>query len=204
VIYNPHDIKEIQGFAREEPQHPWLKEKECPVLVNAGRLIHQKGQDILLNAFKLVLEKTPARLIILGEGPLLKDLLKLSETLKIKDNVDFAGFQKNPYTFMSHCDVFVLPSRWEGFPNVMIEAMACGAAVVATRCQSGPEEVITDSVNGLLVPVEDEEKLSEAILKAIANPDLSASMGSAAKKTVLKFDVKTVMANYERVFNLTR
>ncbi len=199
VIYNPLDIERIKELSKEELiEHHWFNDN-VPIIINVGSLNKPKAQEYLLKAFKLVREKIDCRLVILGEGEKENELKQLSIDLGISNDVAFLGFQNNPFRFIGRSSVFVLSSIWEGFPSVLVEAMACGVPVISTRCQSGPEEIITDSVNGLLVPVKDGEKLAEAIFKVITNPDLSASMASVAKATVSRYDVKNVIINYERL-----
>jgi len=197
VIYNPLDIDKIKRMAKEEINHPWLVNKEYPVIINVGRLIYQKGQDILLKAFKIVNEKIESRLIVLGEGPLLNELKNLTKQLNIEDKVDFVGFQKNPFSFISKSDVFVLSSRWEGFPNVLIEAMACGVPVISTDCPSGPNEIIENGKNGILVKVDDVYGLAEAILSILENKNFSDALSKNALKSVEKFDVFNILRKYE-------
>lgn len=203
VLYNPMDIEKIKMLAEEElKEHLWFGEG-IPIIINVGSLNLPKAQEYLLRAFRIVREKVNCRLVILGEGIKKNELKQLAMDLGINNDVAFLGFQNNPFKFISRSSVFVLSSVYEGFPNVLIEAMACGTPVISTRCQSGPEDIITDSVNGLLVPIKDAEKIAEAILRSINNPDLSFAMASKAKETVLRFDVKNAIKNYEKliVFN---
>jgi glycosyltransferase involved in cell wall biosynthesis len=202
VLYNPMDIKKIKMFAEEElKEHSWFL-GGIPIIINVGSLNVPKAQEYLLRAFRIVREKVNCRLVILGEGIKKNELEQLAMDLGINNDVAFLGFQNNPFKFISRSSVFVLSSVYEGFPNVLIEAMACGTPVISTRCQSGPEDIITDSVNGLLVPIKDAEKMAEAILTIINNPDLSSAMASKAKETVLRFDVKNAIKNYEKLIGV--
>lgn len=199
VIYNPIDIESVEKLSYEEvTEHPWFNEN-IPVVINVGALTYPKAQEYLLKAFYLARKRIKCRLVILGEGEKEDELKRLALDLRITDDAAFLGFKENPFKFMRKSAVFVLSSRFEGFPNVLLEAMACGVPAVSTRCKSGPEEIITDSVDGLLVPVENEEKLAEAIIKVITNPDLSSRFAAKAKETVSKFDVRTNILNYERL-----
>jgi glycosyltransferase involved in cell wall biosynthesis len=198
VIYNPHDIDKIQELSKEQINHPWLVDKKYPVIINVGRLTYQKGQDILLKAFKIVNERIESRLIILGEGPLLNKLKGLGKELGIENKVDFVGFQKNPFAFISRSDVFVLSSRWEGFPNVLIEAMACGVPVISTDCPSGTNEIIEDGVNGLLVPIE-VDKLAESIIWILTNIEFSKRIARMGQESVRKYDKFKIFEDYLKV-----
>jgi glycosyltransferase involved in cell wall biosynthesis len=201
VIYNPHDIDKIQELTREQVNHPWLVDKKYPVIISVGRLTYQKGQDILLKAFKIVSEKIESRLIILGEGPLLKQLKDLAKELGIENKVDFVGFQKNPFAFIARSDVFVLSSRWEGFPNVLIEAMACGVPVISTDCPSGPNEVINNYENGILVPVENIKQLADAIILLLTDKKLMLKIKTDCIKFLEYLDYKKIIKEYLELIN---
>ena len=114
--------------------------------------------------------KRRVRLVILGDGPERETLLELAERLELSEHVDLPGFKVNPFTYMSKAGVFVLSSRYEGFPNVLVQAMACGAPVVSTDCRSGPREILEDGKWGHLVPVGDWRAMAEAILETLDNP----------------------------------
>lgn len=200
VIYSLMDIEEITRLSDEEfHKHPWFKE-DVPIIINIGALRIAKAQHYLLQAFKLVREKIDCRLIIIGEGEKKDELKQLSNDLAISDDVAILGFQENIFQFMKRSSVFVLSSIYEGFPTILIEAMASGVPVISTRCPSGPEEVIIDRVNGLLVPVGDYNAIAEAILKVLNDKDMAASFVKEAKKTILRYDVKNAMFDYERLF----
>jgi len=200
VIHNPVDIDRITRMARCGVMHPWLQAgSSTPVLVAAGRLVEQKGLDVLLHAFAIAAQSTPARLIVLGRGVLRDQLLSLSGQLGVSDHVDFAGFQANPYSFMRNSQLFVLSSRWEGLGLVILEAMATGTPVVATDCPFGPGELVSDGETGLLVPVEDPEALARAITYALSNPDHAAAMSARARQFVQGFDLVHVTKQYATV-----
>jgi glycosyltransferase involved in cell wall biosynthesis len=170
VIYNPAFGDDLIERSREPLDHPWFAEDQPPVILAVGRLHHQKGFDVLLNAFSAVLAEKPSRLIILGEGHQRERLERQAQELGIASFVQFPGFVKNPYAYMSRAALFVLSSRWEGLPGVLIEAMACGCAVVATDCPSGPAEIIENAMQGAIVPVEDPGALATAMRQALNTP----------------------------------
>jgi glycosyltransferase involved in cell wall biosynthesis len=132
--------------------------------------VGQKDYPTLLRAFARLRKNRTARMVILGEGKLLPELKALSQELNIAGDVDFAGFDLNPYRYMTRCSVFVLSSAWEGFANVVAEALACGAQVVSTNCESGPSEILVDGMFGHLVPVGDDASMAEAIAEALDRP----------------------------------
>jgi glycosyltransferase involved in cell wall biosynthesis len=132
--------------------------------------VEQKDYPTLLHAFAHLRKNRIARLIILGEGKLLPDLKALSGELNISNDVDFAGFDPNPYRYMARSNVFVLSSAWEGFANVVAEALACGAQVVSTNCESGPAEILMDGTYGHLVPISNFVAMANAMAEALDHP----------------------------------
>ena len=200
VIYNPVDIEYIYRLATEEVKHPYLNPKGMPVIIAIGRLNVQKNFPGLLRAFTEVTAMLPCRLVIIGEGEERKSLVKMVSNLRIERHVDFIGLQRNPFKYLARSDVFVLSSLWEGFGNVIAEAMACGIPVVSTRCPSGPDEIITDGVTGLLVPAGDETALAKAILHLLKHKDYAVSIGLEGRKSVERFAVNQIIKEYEALF----
>lgn len=168
TIYNPIDIEEIQEKSKENPDHPWL-EGDNTFLLGIGRLEIVKDFGTLIRAFAK-LEIKNKKLIILGEGTERGNLEKLVSELGLVESVALPGFVSNPYAYLAHADVFVLSSRHEGLPTVLIEALACGTPVVSTDCPSGPREILEDGKYGILTPVGDEKKLAEAIYASFGAP----------------------------------
>ena len=200
IIHNSVDIGEIaQEMSQTLPLH-WYLNQNIPVILMVGRLDKQKGYGDLLNAFAIVRQKRPCRLVILGDGQDKQKLVKHAADLGIASNVAFLGFQKNPYSFMAHSTVFVLSSHWEGFGNVIIEAMACGVPVISTNCPCGPGEIITDVVNGLLIPVGDIDTMAKAILKLLEDEAFRKRLVQAGRRRAEDFRVEQMIAEYEKVF----
>ncbi|MEW6684726.1 MAG: glycosyltransferase [Candidatus Edwardsbacteria bacterium] len=199
VIYNPIDIKRTQLLSKESIEHPWFKEN-IPIIVACGNLTVAKNYPMLLKAMKLVLNDTEARLVILGTGEEHIRLESYTKEVGIHKNVSFLGFQKNPFKFMAKSTIFVLSSSWEGFANVLLEAMACGLPVISTRCASSPNEIITSGVEGLLVPVGDEDAMAKAILRLLKDESLRKQMSEAGKIRVEDFRIKKIVKQYEEVF----
>lgn len=184
AIPNPVDIARIQALAADRPEHLWLESGQPPVVLAVGRLVPQKDYATLLEAFALVRGGRDARLIILGEGPLRAELEARAAQPDLKGAVALLGFQENPYGWMAACAVYVMSSRYEGFPNSLVQAMACNASVVSTDCPTGPDEILESGKWGRLVPVGDGRALAnamEAVLddksKArVADTDIRANM----------------------------
>jgi glycosyltransferase involved in cell wall biosynthesis len=171
IIPNPVDAVGIAQLARERPSHRWLHSGQAPVVLAVGRLVEVKDHQTLLAAFAQLRRQRAARLIILGDGELRSHLETRAEELGIADEVDFAGFQKNPFGWMSASAVYVMSSRHEGFPNSLVQAMACGIPVVSTACPAGPTEILEGGKWGRLVPVGDAEALALAIGAALDDPN---------------------------------
>jgi glycosyltransferase involved in cell wall biosynthesis len=172
VIYNPFELVSIHKCAADTVDHPWFAIGQPPVVLGVGRLTEQKDFSSLINAFaRLRSDGRLIRLLILGEGELRSSLEKLlTESGLTTDDVQLPGFVSNPFAYLARCDVFVLSSRWEGLPGALIEAMACGAPVVCTNCESGPSEILEGGRWGSLVPVGDVDALAKAIDAVLATP----------------------------------
>jgi glycosyltransferase involved in cell wall biosynthesis len=174
TIYNPVVGDDLISKSAIYIKHPWLDSKDVPVFLAVGRLTLAKNYPDLFKAFACLRRQKSARLLILGEGELRPELEALARDLGIADDVDMPGFVDNPFAYMARCDCFVLSSRYEGLPTVLIEAMACGAPVVSTDCPSGPREILEGGKWGKLVPVGDAEALAAAMLDVLDNPPPSA------------------------------
>ena len=201
VIHNPIDIKKILTLKEENVSHKFFRnDKKLPVLISVGRLEKEKNFPLLIRAFAIVRENRPAYLIVVGQGKLRNDLNALVRQLGLEGCVDFVGFQKNPFTWMEKADLFVLPSMWEGFGNVIIEAMACGTPVISTNCPVGPGEIIENWKNGALVKTNDAFEMSKAISELLGNEALRNKIREGAFRNIDRFDIKKIISQYEKVF----
>src|SRR5574337_1652302 len=167
TIYGPVGTPELHEKMRAPLDHPWLAPGSPPVLLAVGRLVAQKDFPTLLKAFARVRAVRPARLLILGEGRKRRKLEVLARELGVASDVDLPGYALNPFPYMVRASVFVLSSAWEGFGNVVVEAMACGCPVVSTDCLSGPAEILVSGAYGSLVPVGDDAAMAQAILSVL-------------------------------------
>jgi len=170
VVYNPVISEELFIKAEQPLNHPWFRKGEPPVILSVGRLTTPKDFPTLIRAFALVRKERPARLMILGEGKDRAQLETLVRELRLEEDVALLGFVANPYQYMKRAAVFVLSSRWEALPTVLIEAMACGCPVVSTDCPSGPAEILENGKWGRLAPVQSPEPLAKAILETLEHP----------------------------------
>ncbi len=237
VIYNPYPIDEIRELAKE-PLGSYEEIFKHPVLITAGRLTKPKGQWYLLRVFKTLKEKHKyLKLVILGEGELKDYLVKLSEELGLKTyvwdrdalsesfDVYFLGFQKNPFKFIAGSKLFVFPSLWEGFGNVLVEAMACGVPVMSSDCRSGPREILAPNTDfnyqtqkpefaeyGVLMPVfevkyktakepleEKEIMWVETIDKLLEDESLRKHYSEKAKQRAEDFRIEKIVEEWKEV-----
>ena len=168
--------------------HPWLVTKTGPVVLGIGRLVDQKDFATLIRAFSRLPDT--CRLVILGEGEGRPALEALAKDLGVAERIDLPGFVDNPYPALRAADCFVLSSRWEGLPTVLIEALAFDTPVVATDCDSGPAEILEGGAWGRLVPTVDPQRLAEAIAAALDGPRVDRPLAR------LPFQPETVTQRY--------
>lgn len=181
TVYNPYDLLTIQQRASLALDHPWFSPGAPPVVLGIGRLTAQKDFASLISAFAQLRTQRSAKLMILGEGELRSDLQALADSLGLgTENFCLHGFVDNPFAYLARCGVFVLSSRWEGLPNVLIQALGCGAPVVSTNCPSGPAEILGNGQWGRLVPVGDVNALAHAMTSTLdesQHPDVIRRAG---------------------------
>ncbi len=192
VIYNPIITPGLRQKALEPLAHPWFIPGAPPVILAVGRLAEQKDFTTLIRAFAEVRRSRPARLLILGEGDERPLLEATAQQLDVQDDVGLPGFVPNPYPYMVRAGAFVLSSRWEGLPGVLIEALYCGAPLVSTDCPSGPREILAGGRYGLLTPVGDATKLAGAIDAA-----LNGDAPHAPQESWQPYELETVVDQYE-------
>ncbi|MDE0334994.1 MAG: glycosyltransferase [Defluviicoccus sp.] len=169
TIYNPKPLAEIRRLARQEVTHPWFFDTGPPVILTVLREAPQKDWTTLVTALGYVHRELPVRLAILGRlsASYRTRIMSLAEQFGMEGNIAFLGFDENPFRYMRSADLFVLSSRSEGLPNVLIEAMACGTPVVSTDAPYGPAEILEMGRWGRLVPVGDAPTFARAIIEAL-------------------------------------
>lgn len=171
-----------------------------PAMVAAGRLEHQKGFDVLIRAFSTFSKEYPEwNLYIYGEGSLRKTLKDLTDSLGLAGCVHLPGQTQSLMETFEDADIFVLSSRYEGFPNVLCEAMASGVAAIAADCPSGPGDIITHKKNGILVSPENIDELSKAMMNLAASEELRIALGNQARTDIKRYSIDRVMHMWEQL-----
>ena len=204
VIYNPAITEAMPAQGAEPVDHPWFAlqaggKPTPPVILGVGRLARQKNFALLIRAFAEVRCHVDARLLILGEGPERTRLEQMVRELGLEDHVSLPGYVANPYAYVARARVFVLSSSWEGFANVVAEALALGTPVVSTDCPSGPAEVLDHGRYGMLVPVDDAAALADAIRRVLAGEAREVSV-----EWLEQFTLSAGVGRFLELFQLAR
>jgi len=188
VIANP--VRSVKRSEAEREQ----------IILAVGRLVPEKGHDVLIGAFARVASSFPEwRIVILGDGPLREQIAAWIDRAGLAGRVEMPGTTRDVDAWFSRCGLYVHPSRSEGFPNALIEAMVAGAPVLGCDCDFGPGEIIENEVSGLLVPAEDEEALAEGLARMMADDALRARLGQQAPRVRERYDMAQVMKRWEKL-----
>lgn len=196
VVPNPVDLQAVRAKAREQASLDGPG--GGPVIVAAGRLADAKNYPLLIDAIGVLRQSIPARLFILGEGELESALRRQIAERGLDDAVTLLGFQGNPWKFIARADVFALSSHYEGFGNVLIEAMAVGVPVVATA-SAGTRDIINHGTDGLLVETHSPDAMAAALRRVLDNGDVRTAMSRAAAAAAERFAAPRVIARYHSV-----
>lgn len=192
VLYNALNLDKIKALKDENLGVESLENERF--FLSIGRLDEGKNHELLIRAYARLKEnrKNAPKLVILGSGVLEEHLKSVIKELGLDDSVYLLGFNKNPYKFLAKCEAFVFLSRFEGFANVLIEAMACGALVISSEHKSGAKELIGDDEYGILVPVGDLEKSQKAMERVLDEPTLKELYKPKALKRANDFDMNKI------------
>ena len=227
VIYNSYPIEEIRELCAEELDNEYVDIFRSPVIITAGRLNKQKGHWHLIRSFSKVKKQVPdAKLVFLGEGELYEYLVKLSKELGIQEDVHFLGFQINPFKFIARSSIFIMSSLYEGFPNALAEAQACGVPVISSDCLSGPREILAPNefrmrkidygINikryGILTPVcdgkryaaddeltEEELIMADHMITLLRDEELAVHFRKQSLKRIEDFHIKNIIKRWESI-----
>jgi len=199
TIYNGININEIQKLKNEKVSdyNNIFYNNDVIKFITIGSLRKVKGHDSLINSYLNVKNHLPnSKLIIIGDGPLRKELEQLIEKLELKDDVLLMGLRKNPYKYMAKSDIFVLSSKYEGFPNVLLEALACGLPIISTDCETGPREILDHGKYGLLVDENNFDDLINNMLLLAKNQDLMKKYSILSLERAEYFDFNHVSGKW--------
>lgn len=191
VLYNPACPDGLDPDALPPVEHPFFESGD-PVVIGVGRLVAQKGWDMLLRAFAQLVAQRPAKLLILGVGPEEEALKALIGSLGLEGKAELLGYRQGPLSWIRRSDLFVMSSRYEGFGNVIVEALAVGTPVVSTDCNYGPSEILDNGRFGMLLPVDDAGAMARAIGEALDRPTDRQALIARAQE----FSVRHVVDNY--------
>jgi glycosyltransferase involved in cell wall biosynthesis len=177
-----------------------LLQSKAKRIVSVGRLSREKGHDQLIAAFSQIAAKYPAwRLTIYGDGAERANLDAQRDRLGLQHRIELPGWIRDPEEVLRKAELFVLPSRYEGFPNALLEAMAAGLACISFACESGPAEIIQHEENGMLVPSEDVDGLASAMERLILDAELRRKLGNAARDVTQRFSLDRFFQQWDAV-----
>ncbi len=198
-------VRVIPNAVRISATSPAEERAREPMVLAMGRFVRQKRFDVVLDAFGLASHAEPTwSLEILGDGPLREALMARAASAGLADRVRLPGVVAAPEETLRRAGIFVLSSDFEGFPNALVEAMACGCAVVATDCPSGPGEIVRHGEDGILVPPGDPAAMAEALGRLMADPELRRRMGGRAREAARRFAVEAVMPRWDACLDEAR
>lgn len=209
LVHNLVDIAEID---RKKAEAVDDYDTEKFTFINVGNFNYMKGQSLLVDAFAS-LGSSSAQLVFIGKGALLESVKEKAASLKIQDRVLFLGHKSNPFKYMARSDCFVFASEFEGFPNVLLEAMACGLPVISTDCMTGPRDLIAPETNGqtrviddiemgqfgMLIPVGDNEAMSKAMAEMMRNTGLRNEYAASSGTATANYEIETVIKEYKQI-----
>jgi len=171
-------------------------------IIALGRLSGEKGHDLLIQAFAKVCSRHPQWILeIVGEGPARPSLEACRRSLGVDETVHLRGLTETPFDELNRADLFILPSRFEGFPNALCEAMAAGVPVISFDCPNGPREIIRDNVDGILVPPQDVNALAGAMDRLMSNPEERARLALRAPEILDRFGIEHIMKKWEETIS---
>ena len=196
IVVIPNPVSKTTGKAVDSKTEKILPAGK--IIISVGKLDTQKGFDLLLNVFSIIVKRFPDwKLVILGVGGEKEELENKCNKLSISDSVFFPGLVSNIYDLLKRCDIFVLSSRFEGFPNVLIEAMACGLPVVSFECPYGPSDIIDDGINGLLVENGNLKQMAQKIESLIINENIRNKIGQKALDVNKKYSIEKIIKEWD-------
>lgn len=195
VIYNPAIDESIYNKGLEKVNDKPYIERKSPIIVTVGRLSEVKNHELLIDAFKDIIKKIDANLVIVGDGELEEDIKSKIEKERLNDKIFMLGYKENPYPYIKNADVFVLSSRTEAFGLVLVEALALNTKVVSTDCEVGPREILQNGKYGILCN-QNHEELSKSIIEALENNIIDDNKKNELEKYLDQFKVEYIVDRY--------
>jgi len=193
TIYNGIEIERINKMRKFQlglHENLFLN-KNVIKFINVGRLVDLKGHQYLIEAFsRLKDEINASKLFIIGNGPLNSELNRLIKNKSLMSDVFLLGYQNNPYKFINKSDIFVLSSKHEALPTVLLEALACGIPIISTNCKTGPKEILDNGKYGILVNVMDSKDLAEKMIYLAKNRELLSKYSKLSLERSKYFDIE--------------
>lgn len=200
VIPNAVKTEVIRELSMESLPKTIQKLFERPIVLTVGRLNYQKGHDLLLKSHARAIQMgADYELVILGVGGDKQKLENLASDLDVSNSVHFLGFQENPYRFMAKSSIFVLSSRFEGMPLVLLEAIACRVPIISFDCPAGPSEILDEGKYGILVPPENIESMAAEIVELISNPERRLDLKKASGVRAEMFDMVSFGSSWSKI-----
>jgi glycosyltransferase involved in cell wall biosynthesis len=196
VLANPVDLDRVRAAIAEPIDAAILPPGDAPLIVAAGRLAEAKNYPLMIDAFARLRQRTPARLCILGQGELEVDLRQMIVARGLSGAVSLAGFQANPWKYIAKADVFLLTSRYEGFGNVLIEAMACGVPVVATA-SAGTRDIVQHGTDGVLIEAHTASAIADVLFRLLSDAGPLDQLRAGAMRSTEKFGLPSTVARYD-------
>ncbi|MFX1328196.1 MAG: glycosyltransferase [Promethearchaeota archaeon] len=199
TIYNGIDIKRIKELSEKKIEDYKLifETKELIKFITVGRLVELKAHDFLIKTFNNVKKIVPnSKLLIIGHGPLKKDLQTLINNLNLKDDVFLLGYKKNPFKYIANSDIFVLSSKYEGLPMVLLEALTCEIPIISTNCETGPKEILDYNKFGFLVDVMNSKELAEKMVYLAKNPEILKNYSKKSAQRAKFFDFEKIRTDW--------
>ncbi len=193
TIYNSIDIEKIIEMKgdRISKFNKLFHDTNIIKFITIGRLRKVKGHQYLIDAFYEVKKQVPnSKLIILGEGPLRHELEEKIKVMGLHNDVHLLGLKKNPYKYLAKSDIFVFSSKYEGFPNVLLEALACGLPIISTDCETGPREILGNGKYGILVNVMDIKDLKDKMILLAKNKDIKEKYSKLSTERAKYFNIQ--------------
>ena len=198
-IYNPLNKKEIKKLSEEKISLNFYRKSNELKIINVGRYVDQKDQITILKALNLIKHQVKFRALIIGRGILKNDLASYIKLNKLTDCVKLITFQENPFKFIKMADVFILSSKYEGLPNVLLESLVLGKYIISTNCPTGPNEILSGGKGGDLYNIQDYKSLAQKIVNFNNNKKKCFTKVKFAQSQLLRFDYRNNLNNYLKI-----